>query len=77
MSIQYKKFIFSRSPYRSPQFQCIRIAGDECRRSTLDVTDATYDRFVRLADSDAYHVSILPADEGMAWQLVRLSKHNA
>lgn len=63
-----KTYTFRRNPfYRGVALEL----GDGMFAPEIELTDATYNRFVRLANSGNYAVEILDADYGVAWQMQR------
>lgn len=73
MSNKFKWFVFSQSSYRRDWVEVeIRHEGKPDR--TVQITAATYSRFVALANSGQYNVEIRPAAEGVAWDLMCISQ---
>jgi hypothetical protein len=70
MSNTFKWFIFNQCRFRRDWVEVtIRHEGKPDR--TVQITDATYNRFVALANSGLYNVDIQPAGSGLAWELCR------
>ncbi len=67
-----RHYIFERSTFgRNRPRLTVEITGSRRPDLTYECTDATYDRFVRLANSGDYQVEIMDSDHGIAWQMYR------
>jgi hypothetical protein len=69
----FKWFIFNRTRYMSPRFE-VEIRHEGRDNQTIQITDATYNRFVALANSGEYNIEIRPASEGLSWELTHHSQ---
>lgn len=70
MRIRYKRFTFTTSYSGRTIVEVITERDFERRR--YDITEATYNRFAALVNKGAVDVTILPANHGVAWEIVRI-----
>lgn len=67
----YRRYTFTTVRHATRNTHEVEITDHNLDRRSVEVTDATYNRFANLANSGQYDSGILSADHGIAWQIVR------